>query len=67
MSFQIIGLRKTGKTDEWEFELVMKDLENTTRGYTFTTKYGSEAAIREALLDAEVSQIEVQRLFASAG
>jgi hypothetical protein len=65
--YQLLGLRKTGSTKpEQEYELILKDLEKQTRGYSHTTKYGSEAQVREMLKNGGMNDTEIDAYFGRA-
>lgn len=64
--FEVIGLVKTGTTEPQKFTLVLKDLENTTKGYTQTTKHGTESQLRELLKESGMSDAKINDAFSQA-
>jgi hypothetical protein len=64
--YQVLGLRKVANTDPQEFEIRLKDNENTKPGYTMTTDYGTEPDLRIRLKDAGMQEADIERLFAQA-
>lgn len=64
--YQILALRKVGNTDPQQFEVLLKDTENTTRGYLMTTKYGTESELRMRLNEAGMPQSDINQLFLQA-
>jgi hypothetical protein len=63
---KITNLVKTADTDPQEFTLVLNDLENTMKGYVFTTKHGTESEIRELLKSAGLSDADIDIAFSIA-
>jgi hypothetical protein len=64
--YQVLGLRKVQNTEPQTFELVLRDKENTDKGYFMTTKYGTEPEMRARLRDAGMSDGEIELLFQTA-
>jgi hypothetical protein len=64
--FQVLGMRRVKDTDPQEFEIQLRDTENTTRGYFMTTKYGTEAELRTRLKEAGMPEGDIHRLFLQA-
>ena len=65
--YQVLGIRKTAKTKpEQEFELRLRDKENTKPGYLHTTEYGTEAEVRTMLKDGGMPDAQIDILFAQA-
>ena len=60
---QVLGLCKTANTDPQEFTVVLKDLENTQKGYIQRTEHGAEPAVRTLLKNVGMSEPEVDSLF----
>ncbi len=61
--YQALGMRKVKETEPPEFEIQVKDTENTTRGYFMTTKYGTESELRMRLKEAGMPEGDINRLF----
>jgi hypothetical protein len=66
MMFQVLGLRKVPDTDPQEYELRLKDKENTKPGYIGRMEYGTEAEVRVMLRDGGMSESDIERLFKQA-
>jgi hypothetical protein len=62
--FRVISLNKTGNADPQQYTLVMKDLENTQKGYLGRTETGTEEAIRSALKNGGMPESEIDVAFA---
>jgi hypothetical protein len=64
---KVLGLRKLPENRmKQEYELMLKDLENTKPGYTFETVYGTEAEVRTMLKNGGMSEAQVDICFAQA-
>jgi hypothetical protein len=61
--FEVINLLKAGKKDPQIFVLVLKDLENTTKGYAQTTRHGTESQLREYLKNSGMSDTKIDEAF----
>jgi hypothetical protein len=62
---KVLGLRKLPENQmKREYELMLKDLENTKPGYTFETVYGAE--VRTMLKNGGMSEAQVDTCFAQA-
>jgi len=61
--FEVINLFKTGKKDPQIFVLVLKDLDNTTKGYAQTTRHGTESQLREYLKNGGMSDTKIDDAF----
>jgi len=61
--YQVLGLRKVENTDPQEFEIRLKDKENTKSGYVMTTDYGTESELRARLKEAGMQEPDIDRLF----
>ena len=66
MSFHVINLTKVQGTDPQEFQLLVKDTENTKSGYMGTLDYSTEEVVREALTLRGINAPEIDRLILSA-
>ena len=66
MSFHVINLTKVPGTHPQEFQLVVKDTDNTKSGYRSTLKYGAEEVVREALTLGGMAQQEIDFAFRRA-
>jgi hypothetical protein len=64
--FQVLGLRRVKDSEPEEFELRLRDTENTKSGYVMTTKYGTEAELREGLKEVGMPDADINRLFLQA-
>jgi hypothetical protein len=64
--FRVVSLMKTGNSDPQQYTLVMKDLENTQKGYLGRTETGTEETIREALRKGGMPESEIDVAFARA-
>lgn len=64
--FEVINLLKTGKKDPQIFMLVLKDVDNTTKGYTQTTEHGTESQVREYLKNGGMSETKIDEAFRRA-
>jgi len=64
--YQVLGLRKVENTDPQEFEIRLKDKENTKSGYLFTTDNGTEPELRARLKEAGMQEPDINRLFKQA-
>jgi hypothetical protein len=65
--YQVLGLRKTDRTEpEQEYELRLRDKENTKPGYTFETEYGTEAQVRAMLKNGGRTAAEIDVYFEQA-
>jgi hypothetical protein len=64
--FEVINLLKAGKKDPQIFVLVLKDLENTTKGYAQTTRHGTESHLREYLKNSGMSDTKIDEAFRRA-
>jgi hypothetical protein len=56
---------KNSNADPQQFTLVLKDLDEKTRGYVQTTKHGTESELRTALKEV-MSEVELDALFKQA-
>jgi hypothetical protein len=63
--FQLIGLTKVANTDPQKYTLAYRDLEDRTKGYTFSTKHGTEEQLRAALKES-MTPLEIDVLFGRA-
>jgi hypothetical protein len=64
---EIMGLRKVGKEQPQQFELVYQDLEKgTDKGYLMTTKYDTEPALRTVLRGCGIAEADIDTLFQRA-
>jgi hypothetical protein len=64
--YQVLGLRKAGRKDPQQFELILKDLDNKDRGYFQTTRYGTEPQLRTILQAGGMLESEIDSLFERA-
>lgn len=64
--YQVMGLRKIEDTDPQEFEIRLKDKENTKPGYMMTTDIGTESELRSRLKEAGMQEPDIERLFKQA-
>jgi hypothetical protein len=64
--YQVLGLRKIANTDPQEFEIRLKDKENTKPGYMTTTDSGTETELRTRLKDSGMREPDIERLFKQA-
>ena len=64
--YQVLGLRKIANTDPQEFEIRLKDKENTKPGYMMTTDSGTETELRTRLKDSGMREPDIERLFKQA-
>jgi hypothetical protein len=62
--FRVISLTKDGSADPQLYTLVLKNLENTQRGYLGRTEMGTEEALRAALKNGGMPEAEIDRVFA---
>jgi len=61
--FLVLGLRKVPDTDPQEYELWLKDKENTKPGYIGRTVNGTEPEVRAILKEGEMAESDVNKLF----
>ena len=61
--FKITNLVKTPNTDPQEFTLVLKDLDNTKKGYLHSTEHGTESEMRKLLKSSGVSDTDIDAAF----
>ncbi len=61
--YQVLGLRQLENTEPQEFEIRLRDKENTKEGYVMTTDYGTEPELRARLKDAGMQDGDIERLF----
>ena len=64
--YQVMGLRKIADTDPQEFEIRLKDKENTKPGYMMTTDSGTEPELRARLKESGMQEADIERLFTQA-
>jgi hypothetical protein len=65
--YQVIGLCKTGNTEpEQEYELRLRDKENTKPGYLLTSEYGTEAEVRAMLKNGGMADAQIDVYFGHA-
>jgi hypothetical protein len=64
--FRVLDLRKVPDTDPQEYELWLKDLENTKPGYIGKTHHGSESELRTILTNGGMSEPDIDKLFKQA-
>ena len=65
--YQVLGLRRVEDTDPQEFEIRLRDTENTKPGYIgLTTDSGTESELRTRLKDGGMNESEINRLFLQA-
>jgi hypothetical protein len=64
--FQVLGLRKVPNTDPQEYELWLKDKENTKPGYIGRTENGTETEVRAMLKDTGATESDINKLFRQA-
>lgn len=62
--YEVRRLTKISGTAPQKYELHLRDLENKTRGYFLTTKYGTEDELRAVLKDGGITEPDIDRLFA---
>ena len=60
--YKVLGLNEVPNTEPQVFELVVKDPENTKKGYLWRTEYGTEPIIPSMLRDGGMSAVEVNSL-----
>lgn len=63
---RVLSLRQIADTDPQEFELVYKDLKNAKSTYLWASLTSTEAAVREMLLENEMSESDIDKLFHDA-
>jgi hypothetical protein len=61
--YQVLGIRKIEDTDPLEFEIRLKDKENTKPGYMMTTDSGTELELRARLKEAGMQEPDIEELF----
>jgi hypothetical protein len=61
MSYRVISLSKVPGTKPQEFELTLKDTENTKPGYIDKKVHGTELEVREALTLGGLPQSEIDQ------
>jgi hypothetical protein len=66
MSYHVINLTKVPGTDPQEFQLFVKDTENTKSGYRGRLECGTEEAVREALALGGMAQQQIDLWFRRA-
>ena len=66
MSYRVISLVKVPGTDPQEFQLFLKDSDNTHAGYLGHTEYGTEEVVREMLSLGGMDPDEVEIALRSA-
>jgi SOS response regulatory protein OraA/RecX len=64
--YQVMGLRKIEDTDPQEFEIRLKDKENTKPGYMMTTDIRTESELRSRLKEAGMQEPDIERIFKQA-
>ena len=64
--YQVLGLRKIENTDPQEFEIRLKDKENTKPGYVMTTDHGTEPVLRASQKEGGMPEPDIDRLFKQA-
>jgi hypothetical protein len=64
--WKVIGLRRTLSTGRYEYELLLHDPDETTKGYTMTNRYGTETEVRAMLQAGGMSEEEIDVLFEQA-
>jgi hypothetical protein len=64
--WKIVGLRKTLSAGPHEYELLIHDPDETTKGYIMTNRYGTEDQVRAMLKAGGMSEAEIDVLFAQA-
>ena len=60
---QVLGLRKIADTHPQEYELRLKDLENTKLGYVQTTEIGTESDLRAMLKNGGITEPNIDLIF----
>jgi hypothetical protein len=63
MSYRVMSLDKLLGTDPQEFQLFLKDTENTKKGYVGRTECGTEEVVRKALALGGMKQQELHLAF----
>jgi hypothetical protein len=64
--YQVLGVRKIENTDPQEFEIRLKDKENTKPAYMMTTDNGTEPELRLKLKEAGMLEPDIEGLFKQA-
>jgi hypothetical protein len=64
--WKVVGLRRTLSTGPHEYELILHDPDEATKGYVMTNRYGTEAQVRAMLKAGGMLEAEIDLLFAQA-
>ena len=66
MHFQVLNIHRVPGSEPPEYDIFVKDMKNTMRGYIGTTKYGTEEAMRITLAHGGMSLQEIDDVFRRA-